>query len=324
MRFEPFQVDQMVDRRRRYQLDLDPRFPLAVKLLSFPALMTSPLRFNWHERLELFICVAGRGRFRMGERETGFARGDVVVVDNLKLHGLVDAQGERRLGVVIYFMPELVCSPASCPCDSLYLMPFFSRRPGVEPVLRAGERHSAGVLAALGKVLECHFSTQSPEAARQAGVKAHLIEALYYLAMHFGVWQAAPEQYAGRRRESLQFGRLYEHLRENYAEPITVAEAASMAGMSEYRFMRFFKRATGMTFVTYLTHLRLSNAHRLLTETRLSIAEIAAAAGFADQSYFDRRFRQIYGQSPRDVRAPATAAAQASPGRIVQFRAGSF
>jgi transcriptional regulator GlxA family with amidase domain len=66
--------------------------------------------------------------------------------------------------------------------------------------------------------------------------------------------------------------------------------------------MKFFKKATGMTFVKYLTHLRVAHAHRLLTTTDLPISEIAVSAGFCDQSYFDRRFRQHYGETPRKVR----------------------
>jgi transcriptional regulator GlxA family with amidase domain len=107
------------------------------------------------------------------------------------------------------------------------------------------------------------------------------------------------------KRVSLQFGHLHDYLWENYSEPITVSRAASIVGMSKFRFMRFFKKATGMTFVSYLTDLRLSNAHRLLVETERPIAEVAADVGFADQSYFDRRFRQHYHQTPRQVREMA-------------------
>ena len=78
-----------------------------------------------------------------------------------------------------------------------------------------------------------------------------------------------------------------------------------MLGLSDFKFMKFFRKATGTTFVTYLTRLRLAHGHRLLVETERSIAAIAAEVGFSDQSYFDRRFREQYKQSPRAVRASA-------------------
>jgi AraC family transcriptional activator of pobA len=304
LRPEPFEIYRMVDQRRHYRLDLDPRFPLSVKLYTFSDL-TSMLRFNWHERLEIFVGVAGKGLFRMGERVLEFSRGDVIVVDNLKLHGVVDWPGTRRWGLVITFLPELVCNPGSYPCDSAYLLPFFSRTPEINPVLRAGERLSAPVHDALGKLVECYSDEAGASQCFQAGCKAHLLEALYCLARHFGLESASFSEYGARRQQSLQFGRVYEYLWENYSEPITVAQAASMVGMSEFRFMKFFKKATGMTFVTYLTHLRLTCARRLLEQTDRSIADIAATVGFADQSYFDRRFRQHYGETPRRVRERA-------------------
>jgi transcriptional regulator GlxA family with amidase domain len=78
-----------------------------------------------------------------------------------------------------------------------------------------------------------------------------------------------------------------------------------MVGLSDFQFMKMFRKATGATFVTYLTRLRLAHAHQLLVETDHSIAAIAADVGFSDQSYFDRRFREHYKQSPREARASA-------------------
>jgi transcriptional regulator GlxA family with amidase domain len=57
-----------------------------------------------------------------------------------------------------------------------------------------------------------------------------------------------------------------------------------------------------MTFVDYLTHVRLSRALRLLRESSATIAEVALTTGFADQSYFDRRFKAAFGKTPNQVR----------------------
>jgi AraC-like DNA-binding protein len=140
---------------------------------------------------------------------------------------------------------------------------------------------------------------------RQAGCKVYLLQALCHLTVHFGLTELPADTHNCHRQTSVRFGRLYEYLQENYAEPLTVSDAASMLGMSKFQFMKFFRKATGTTFVTYLTRLRLAHGHRLLHETDRSIAAIANDVGFSDQSYFDRRFRQYYEQSPRQVRAQA-------------------
>ena len=51
--------------------------------------------------------------------------------------------------------------------------------------------------------------------------------------------------------------------------------------------------------------MRLANGSRLLRETSLSVAEIASAVGFADQSYFDKRFKRAFGRTPMAFRIGA-------------------
>lgn len=300
--FEPFSIEEFVDERRNYRLELDPRFPFAVRLYSHSAFRNA-MQHTWHERLEIYVPLTGPGRFRIGDRIVSFSGGDIIVVDNLKLHGLVDYTGRSQKSAVITFMPDLICNPGSYPCDSVYLLPFFTRDADVDRVLRPRDPMWVPVDTALAKVVECYLGTQPPVC--QAGCKAYLLEALYGLARHFGIAEAQPGEFTMRMHQSSQFGRLHEYLRENCSEPITVSLAASIAGMSRGTFTRFFKKATGTTFLNYLTRLRLANAYRLLVQTNRSIADIATSLGFADQCYFDRRFRRQYGTTPRRVRSEA-------------------
>lgn len=60
-----------------------------------------------------------------------------------------------------------------------------------------------------------------------------------------------------------------------------------------------------MKLVAYLNHVRLADAVRLLRETNRSIADIADAAGFSDQSYSDKRFKRAFGRTPKEFRAEA-------------------
>ena len=49
-----------------------------------------------------------------------------------------------------------------------------------------------------------------------------------------------------------------------------------------------------------------TNSTRLLRETDRSIADIADATGFSDQSYFDKRFKRAFGRTPKEFRTEAT------------------
>ena len=77
---------------------------------------------------------------------------------------------------------------------------------------------------------------------------------------------------------------MFEYISTHCAETIAVERGARLAHLSESRFSRVFKQISGMTFVNYVTHVRLSRALRMLRESPATIAEVALAAGFSDQS----------------------------------------
>jgi AraC-like DNA-binding protein/quercetin dioxygenase-like cupin family protein len=295
IKFEPFLITHMVDQKGRYHVDLDPAFPMVIKAYTFdPREAKYPL--NWHERLEIFAVVSGSGSFQMGERILDYSAGDVLVVDNNRLHGLKSVSGDRPSALSISFSPELVYNSGSPTSDFEYLAMFYGQGEGHWPAVREPAVHDA-----LRRLLTNYFRCGDDPWFR-TGCKAYLLEVLHQLGrciQQEGPLRAQAEQ---QRQQSKRLGRLFDHLQAKYTTDIRVADAARLIGMSESRFMRFFKQATGLTFVSYLGDLRLRMASRLLSETTDSISEIAAAAGFSDQSYFDRRFKLKFGRSPRDYR----------------------
>jgi len=72
--------------------------------------------------------------------------------------------------------------------------------------------------------------------------------------------------------------------------------------MDQTSLCRFFKRATGRTMTNYVNELRLGLASELLTNTDLSILEIALRVGFENYSHFCRQFRRNKGCTPRALR----------------------
>jgi len=94
---------------------------------------------------------------------------------------------------------------------------------------------------------------------------------------------------------------------ERYAEPLTVAELARLAGMSVSRFHERFRRETGHTPADRLATIRLDRAADLLRHTRTPIAEIALSVGFSDQSALTRSFRRRRGITPAAFRQTSFA-----------------
>jgi len=75
-------------------------------------------------------------------------------------------------------------------------------------------------------------------------------------------------------------------------------ELARAVGLSVRAFERAFAAEYGLPPQQYLKRLRLQIASRRLVATKESLAEIADAGGFADQSHFTREFRRLTGMTP--------------------------
>ena len=74
---------------------------------------------------------------------------------------------------------------------------------------------------------------------------------------------------------------------------------AAVARLSTYHFAHQFKRATGLPPYQYVIMRRVERAEQLLQAgTDLSLAEIAARAGFPNQSVFCRHFKRLVGVTP--------------------------
>jgi AraC family transcriptional regulator len=89
-------------------------------------------------------------------------------------------------------------------------------------------------------------------------------------------------------------------IQENYARDIALADIAGSAHMSPFHMTRVFKRAMGVAPYQYLLQVRVTQARSLISAggDGRSLAEIATAVGFADQSHLTRHFKRILGITP--------------------------
>ncbi len=94
-----------------------------------------------------------------------------------------------------------------------------------------------------------------------------------------------------------------ERLHRRLDQPITVADMARWAAMSERNFIRRFRASTGMTPADWLTDARMTRARDLLESTDLSVEEIARRAGLGTSTTMRHHFRRRVGLSPTEYRS---------------------
>jgi AraC family transcriptional regulator len=100
-----------------------------------------------------------------------------------------------------------------------------------------------------------------------------------------------------------------DYIEEHLDGSPTLGELAAVARLSPYHFARQFRAATGLPPHQFVIARRVERAKQLLQgEADLSLAEVAAHAGFSDQSVFCRHFKRLVGVTPGRFRAPARTA----------------
>jgi AraC-like DNA-binding protein len=95
---------------------------------------------------------------------------------------------------------------------------------------------------------------------------------------------------------------LVSRITDNLSEHHSAAAIAAELGMSESRFSRFFRKATGNTFTDFVNRVRISRACQLLMDTDQQISLICYEVGFNNVANFNRRFLESKGMTPSEFR----------------------
>ncbi|OAS17027.1 AraC family transcriptional regulator [Paenibacillus oryzisoli] len=130
-----------------------------------------------------------------------------------------------------------------------------------------------------------------------------LTSALYaFLALLLESSQQEPPFQQQKTMKDMYVAQAISFMRNNYARHLTIEEMAHTLGLSRKYITSLFKAAIGTPPQHYLGEIRLSKACELLTNTSLSIKEIAYSVGYTDQLHLSRMFKKLYGISPSQYR----------------------
>jgi AraC-like DNA-binding protein/mannose-6-phosphate isomerase-like protein (cupin superfamily) len=295
-RHEIFDLYDRIDARRYLGRQFPEPLPLLLSLQQYPGFrrMVGENWLHWHDYHEFFIALSGRGDFHTGSDRFQFHAGDVVLVDPLKIHGVMQMEATHT-ALVIHFPGHLI-SPAGSPVDDGFLAPWDRRPASMLPLLKARHAAAPAVHQALHELVQIWFGGLTGE-DRWTTLKLQFLTVLHRLRGGFsGTKETAPTTdhalREARLRRALDYVSLHAH--ESVAQP----EVANAVGMSTSRFRAFFKETTGWGFSEYVRDLRVERAAKLLRTTEESVADIAHRTGFADQSHLLRCFKAKYAISP--------------------------
>ena len=229
-----------------------------------------------HDHVCIGLVRSGAHDCRYGARRHTVAQGDLMLVNPGEVHDGRPAAGCGRQYTMLEVDPDAFRSI----CRDALATEWIEFKQAVvwDPLASA----------ALSAWVDALGSTD-PLAERDAS------------AMVFGslVDRADRGPRAGARNDLA--GRVARRMREDYADADSIREIAAETGVSRYALIRAFKRTFGLSPEDVRRQLRVERARGLLAGSA-SLADIAAAAGFSDQSHMTRELRRLIGISPAAYR----------------------
>jgi AraC-like DNA-binding protein len=281
-----------------------PESPGFIRCLShgFP---TPLARWHHHDDYELHLIMGSSGKAFVGDWIGPFVSGHLVLVGPRLPHNWVSIdvpeQGIEERDLVIQFRHEPLVQAAAAIPELAEVLPLLERaRHGIE-------------FFGMGERAEAHW--RAVKATRGLGRFAAFTALMSDLAhcTDYRLLSSVQMQSVDDQDQSDQINLIVNRLTEDVAHPFSASELAAELGMSESRFSRFFRKATGNTFTDFVNRVRVNRACQLLMDTDRLVTHICYEVGFNNVANFNRRFLEIKGMTPSEFRKQADSRFGVSP-----------
>ena len=259
--------------------------------------------YHWHPEIEVLFVQQGALLLSVkGEDYTG-SPGDVFWINPEELHGM--STGSRpTCYCALVFPMEFLNFEMYDYTQSHYLNPLCRKEKYFSTQVPRQSRYYPGIWEELMQI-DALDREQAPYC--NIAVKASLFK-LVSLMIQDGLLHSAAGLEKGRRGSDTKLALLksiLSYLNEHYSEKLSLRDVSGNFNFSAKYFSRFFKENFNRNLVEYLNDIRIEKAAAGLSNSNLSIGEIASAAGFDNFSYFIKQFRRVYGCTPSGYRKQA-------------------
>ena len=260
---------------------------------SFPENHT----WHYHPEFELTYVVRSHGTRFIGDNIEPYRAGDVVLVGpNLPhcWHDEPDGDAAKPEVIVVQFRPETFAGG-------------FLDLPEFEPIKRLLRASKCGLHVEGETAIRVQRQMRSLMQKKGLARLIDLLDILRVLAeadndLRFlaSVDYHITNDITEVNRQRIE--QIHRHIRQNLGSDINQADVAKLIGLTPPAFSRFFRRATGQTFVGFVNILRINEVCRQMTECSECITNIAMNCGYNNIANFNRQFLALKGMNPTQFR----------------------
>ena len=254
----------------------------------------TPDPVTWHEQIEILRIKEGNLICECDFVHYICQPGDIIIINPCEAHAVFPFEKPARFDCLM--IDPRLCGGRDDINVRRFLDPYTERRVRFSTTISPDTEQK---LHPIIDELILEYTQAAP--GYELAVKGNLLRLLSLLFRT----QVRKEKVIPKRGNYESIAPALQYIAQHYTREISLADLADRCCMNRSYFCRQFHEITGKTAMSYVNEYRLAKAKALLLTTQDSISEIAVSTGFADNSYFTRKFKELYGISPSVMRRNA-------------------
>lgn len=244
-------------------------------------------KFHYHDYYEIYYLVSGKRKYLINYNVFEIEAGDIVLIDKRDLHMATNLDGWDCQRIVVNFNDEFFSE-----CDESFkaVLECFKNNHIKLPIT-----HKKQINSLFNKILREY---NSDEVFSQVLLKNYICELL--AVIYRSVYSdkiAFPDNESDTSIE-----KAIRYIYNNYHKKISLAEISNICHMNPSYFSRLFKKTTGINLISYINTIRIKNASTLLSDTDMTVLEIAQSCGYDNVQHFCEIFKKAKGVSASQFR----------------------
>ncbi len=221
-----------------------------------------------HQCFELIIIQSGEMNISIDKKEYRLKKNECIMIFPNQIHSL---SSENSKHLLLIFSPKLVQA-------------YYAKKAGLIP--------KDNRLFLDDYLINKLFTISPKDSSFQLKGLLYSICAEFDKVCH----------YESKPSDNNLLTKIFSFVDNNFNDNCDLKSLSRHVGYDYVYISRFFKKATGISYNTYINSYRLNNAGYLLSNSKISILECALECGYKSLRSFNRNFKQFYGNSPSEYR----------------------
>ena len=252
--------------------------------------------YHWHLDFEIIYVKKGRQRVMLSQNMVDLSEGEVLVVAPGEIHSYLNEEGRSEVFIAVIEQTILHNLGLSEREKEMFLKFFCSTK-------KAHYTYPKEVKEYLDTLCrDIHLEQQAQKVGYVVAQNAYVYQFITTIFRNLE-FEDLSELGDGIFKE--KYNKLlpvFNYINDNYSQPITLDDAASLVHFSKYYFCKLFKEVTETTFIDYLNSVRIEKAQKELINSKNSMTQISLEVGFNSVDSFNKAFKQVCHCTPTEFR----------------------